>query len=43
MDSLKDSMKNSWERVIDLLDERGRLEKEIFFLRADKRRLLHEI
>lgn len=36
IDRLQDSVKSSWEWVIDLLDERGRLEKEIFYLWADK-------
>jgi len=39
MDSLKHSVKNSRERVIELLDERTRMEKEIFYLWQDKRRL----
>ena len=43
MDSLKDSVKNSWERIIDLLDEWTWLEKEIYYLWADKRRLTSEV
>lgn len=43
MDRLQDSVKSSREWVIDLLDERGWLEKEIFYLRADKWRLNAEV
>ena len=43
MDLLKDSVKNSRERVIELLDERTRMEKEIYYLWQDKRRLTQEV